>query len=108
MSRVGKVCENSIDKESICISSANQVNKFKFMRGNGTGVDLPYGCILDKTNPETPYIYWNPNGVAISADPQIREICLEKEDPLEGNKFRYLTWKISFNVSSNLEFTMIE
>ena len=91
MSRVGKVCENSIDKESICISSANQVNKFKFMRGNGTGVDLPYGCILDKTNPETPYIYWNPNGVAISADPQIREICLEKEDPLEGIKFRYLT-----------------
>ena len=95
---MGKVCENSIDEESICIASANQATKFKFTRGNGTGVDLPYGCILDRTNPETPYVYWNPSGVAISADPQIREICLEKEDPLEGNKFRYLTSKISFNV----------
>ena len=85
MSRVGKVCENPIHKESICISSANQVDKFKFMKVNGTGVDLPYGCILDKTNPVTSYVYWNPNGVAISADPQIREICLENEDPLEGN-----------------------
>ena len=84
LSRVGKVCENSIDKKEICITSANQFSKIEFMVGNGTGVDLPKGCILDKTNEEHHYVFWNPNGVAISEDPKIREICFENEDPLEG------------------------
>ena len=86
-SRVGKVCENHIKTEMVCRESALQL-KEEYVKTKGHGVDLPFGCILDKTNVglEDHYVYWNPNGSAISKDPNIREICLEKldQDPLKG------------------------
>ena len=40
----------------------------------GNGADLPFGCISDKVSNEH-YVYWNPDGSAISNDPNLRVIC---------------------------------
>ena len=86
LSRVGKNCENSIKNESLCRESATLLKDSIFATSNNGVSDLPYGCILDKTDGNNHYIFFNPNGVVRSADPQVREICLITEDPLEGKK----------------------
>ena len=60
------------------------------MEGNGN--DLPYGCISDKVTPGFHYMYWNPNGVAKSADPNIRQICHEQDTlpSSEGSKIGFI------------------
>ena len=73
MSGVGKVCENPVEKESTCQESASLLKDRQYV-------------ISDKTNVGNHLVYWNPNGVAISTDPLVREICLQKDDPLKGMK----------------------
>ena len=84
LSRVGKNCKNSIRKESLCRESAKILNDSQYAISNDAGKDLPYGCISDKTNKDNHYVFWNPNGLARSADPKVREICSITENPLEG------------------------
>ena len=56
----------------------------------GLGGDLPHGCISDRVTFGVHYIYWNPNGSAISADPNILEICQDENPPFDGKKFDFL------------------
>ena len=49
----------------------------------GSGVDLPFGCISDKVSNEH-YVYWNPNGSAISNDPNLRSICRKSKGKNES------------------------
>ena len=55
----------------------------------GDGTDLPFGCISDRTKSGIHSIFWNPNGLAISADPKVRQICLEQDQPYEGSSISY-------------------
>ena len=84
MSRVGKNCKNPIRNRSLCRESTKLLNNSKYAISNDTGKDLPYGCISDKTNEDDHYVFWNPNGLARSADPKVREICSITKDPLDG------------------------
>ena len=86
LSRVGKNCKNSIRNESLCRESAKLLKDSTYATLNDAGNDLPYGCISDKTNKDKHYVFWNPNGVARSADSHVREICSITKDPLEGKK----------------------
>ena len=58
----------------------------------GNGADLPYGCISDKVSSGSHYMYWNPKGRAISADPNIRQICHEQDSlpSSEGGKIGFI------------------
>ena len=50
----------------------------------GPGHDLPAGCIGDAVAPpHNPVVYWNPEGVAISNDPKLREICKDHSRTFE-------------------------
>ena len=84
MSLAGKNCKNSIRNESHCRESAKDLNDSEYAISDDAGKDLPYGCISDKTNEDNHYVFWNPNGLARSADPKVREICSITENPLEG------------------------
>lgn len=46
-----------------------------FVHALGNGTDLPFGCISDRVSNKH-YVYWNPEGTAISNDPNIRTICI--------------------------------
>ena len=49
-----------------------------FSTMKGSGYDLPLGCIYDavtKTKTGKTFVYWNPNGLVLSTDPNIRQIC---------------------------------
>ena len=41
----------------------------------GDGTDLPFECISDRTKSGIHSIFWNPNGLVISADAKVRQIC---------------------------------
>ena len=86
LSQVGKNCKNSIRNESVCRESAKRLKDVTYATLSDGGNDLPYGCILDKTDENNNYIFWNSNGSVRSADIKVREICSITEDPLEGKK----------------------
>ena len=86
LSRVGKNCKNSIGNESLCREAAKFLNDSQYAISNDAGKDLPYGCILDKTNNDNHYVFLNPNGLIRSADPKVREICSITDDLLGGKK----------------------
>ena len=90
MSGVGKVCENHVENESTCQESASLLKDRQYVKAKGVGADLPFGCISDKTDVDNHLVYWNPNGVAVSNDPLVRQICLQKEDPLKGMLTRFV------------------
>ena len=54
-----------------------------FVHALGNGTDLPFGCISDKVSNKH-YIYWNPEGMAISQDPNIRTICIQRNGKYQG------------------------
>ena len=86
LSRVGKNCKNPTRNESVCRESAQLLKDVTYATLSDGGNDLPYGCILDKTDKDNHYIFWNSNGSVRSADTQVREICSITDDPLEGKK----------------------
>ena len=45
-----------------------------FINATGQGGDLPKGCVSD-TLGQKHYFYWNPEGGAISHDPNIEQVC---------------------------------
>ena len=67
-----------------CKEAANVWSNGSYIMIKGKGHDLPYGCILDSITSEQTSVYWNPDGVAISADPNVRQICDDKLDLFKG------------------------
>ena len=53
-----------------------------FVHASGDGADLPFGCISDMVS-QKHYVYWNPDGTAISSDPKLTQICKDSK----GNFF---------------------
>ena len=53
----------------------------EFVSAKGTGHDMPYGCIIQTANGakgqvlRSRYLYWNPEGVALSDDPDVQTVC---------------------------------
>ena len=87
-------CQNPVNETKVCQEAAS-LAKVEFLTAeniHGDGGDLPYGCISDKVTPGFHYIYWNPNGVAISGDPNIRQICQEQDTSpsSEGSKLCFI------------------
>ena len=60
-----------------CKNAGKEILDAVYIETEGDGYDLPYGCIWDATRPEKYFSYWNPNGVVISRDPKIRQICFD-------------------------------
>ena len=53
-------------------------NNVMYAETKGDGYDLPNGCIwdaLDFKSKNLAYVYWNPDGNAVSEDPEIAEVC---------------------------------
>ena len=74
-------CEIPISNVDVCkmIGESNVFERSSYQNLTGDGHDLPYGCILDTLHFHSSHglqkIYWNPKGVAISRDKNIRQIC---------------------------------
>ena len=82
LSNVGELCEKPIPDVTVCkmVAESKVIERSSFENLTGDGHDLPYGCILDTLHFHSSHglqkIYWNPKGVAISRDENIRQICL--------------------------------
>ena len=84
LAEVGKLCEEpliSINNTEECKIAQLWLQKnnpkfqsSRFINASGDGSSLPFGCISDKVS-NNHYIYWNPEGMTISADPNLRLIC---------------------------------
>ena len=87
MSHVGLSCHNPIRNKKVCQEAAILSKSVLLTEKNITGLagGLPYGCISDKVTPGVHYMYWNSNGVAKSADPNIRQVCQEPDPSIEGS-----------------------
>ena len=87
LSHVGFPCRTPISEMKVCQEAANLAKSVLLTADNitGLGAHLPYGCISDKVTPDVHYMYWNSNGSAKSADPNIRQICQEKQSSFEGS-----------------------
>ena len=75
LSKPGYLCENPVNTLEGCKRVASIWPNVNYVIGKGAGHDLPYGCILDNITSLLAIVYWNPNGLATSADPNIRQIC---------------------------------
>ena len=71
----GKLCYNAVKSEENCKKATEDFNDATYKVAQGQGYDLPYGCISDKSTIGKHNVYWNPNGVALSNDSNIRPIC---------------------------------
>ena len=89
LSKAGQECKNPVNSSTGCKLVASAVPNVQYVAANGAGHDLPYGCILDKITSKKSILYWNPNGVARSSDPNIRQVCKQKEHIYEG-KYRFI------------------
>ena len=81
LSNVRELCQDPITNETLCKMVSDDIvfEGLNYVNMTGDGHDLPYGCILDtlsyySTN-GSGRIYWNPQGVAIPRDKNIRQIC---------------------------------
>ena len=82
LSNVGGKCREPIYDDTACkiMADAEVFEGSSYVNLTGEGHDLPYGCILETLPHDTvhlsPRIYWNPEGVAVSNDERIRQVCL--------------------------------
>ena len=82
LSKAGESCTYPIFDGHVCkmVADAKIFKGSSYVNMSGNGHDLPYGCILDNlprhNANDLPWLYWNPEGVAISRDENIRQICL--------------------------------
>ena len=81
LSNAGESCEVPVSDETLCQKIGNIKGlSFTYVNLTGEGVDLPYGCISDTLHSNPPHgahrLYWNPLGVAVSNDTDIRQICV--------------------------------
>ena len=79
-------CQNPINSLKQCTIAGWEATTHDKPLDNisGDGIHLPFGCISDRTTSGIHSIFWNPNGIAISADPKLRQICVEQDRPFEG------------------------
>ena len=79
LSDLGKKCSDHLSNPVISdveCKYASEIIGATYVVSEGNGYDLPFGCLLSDEN----LIYWNPNGVAISADKKLRQICQAKRE----------------------------
>ena len=112
LSAVGKPCNNPIKSESRCRKAAEVLKlndraggigeiETHFLQSSDNGYDLPKGCISEvicfiSEDDHIPcrqvprFVYWNPNGIAISNDIRIRTVCYNPPNSYDGktNLFR--------------------
>ena len=84
LSRPGKECENPVTTLKGCKQAASILPSVQYVSANGAGHDLPYGCILDKITLKQNIVYWNPDGIVRSTDPNIRQVCKSKVEIYDG------------------------
>ena len=87
-------CKNPVNSKNKCKEAAKFINSKKnvtFTKATGKGHDLPYGCIfytkMINSWQAQHYIFWNPNGAALSFDDKIQQVCYELEKSFAGNIF---------------------
>jgi hypothetical protein len=84
LSKSGKLCKHPVSSIRECKKAAKSWTNAVYVRATGTGHDLPYGCIAHNTTSQHTVLYWNPGGVTVSQDPNVRQVCKEKVDLNEG------------------------
>ena len=86
MSRIATPCRSPVNNMNECYNAANLAKSTLLTSENktGEGIDLPSGCISDRSNPGIHYVFWNPKGAAISSDSRVRSVCKLNEYPYEG------------------------
>ena len=77
LSEVGELCKLPVDSEEVCRHTGKGIVDAVYSNMKGEGHDLPLGCIWDAVTPGKIFTYWNAAGVAISLDPNIRQICYD-------------------------------
>ena len=84
LSKIGNMCKHPVSSIRECKKAVNFLSKAVYVDGTGMGHDLPYGCIAHNTISQQIVLYWNPNGVTVSKDPNVRQVCNDKVDLYEG------------------------
>jgi hypothetical protein len=84
LSKLGKLCKHPVSSTRECKKEAKVLPNAVYVRATGTGHDLPYGCIAHNTRSQQTVLYWNPGGVTVSQDPNVRQVCKDKVDLYEG------------------------
>ena len=89
-------CKNPVNSKNKCKEAAKFINSEKnvtFTKAIGKGHDLPDGCIfytkMINSWMKKQYIFWNPNGVALSFDDKIQQVCYELENSFAGKFFSF-------------------
>ena len=77
LSKIGSNCNNPVNNTNDCKEAATLTLNATFVNADGDGYDLPYGCVSDKVTSGQHRLYWNPKGVAVSNDPNVRQVCKE-------------------------------
>ena len=80
------MCQNPVNSLKACNIAAMLADSDVKPSDNhvGDGTDLPFGCISDRSTFGIHSIFWNPKGIAITADSKIRQICLAQKPSFEG------------------------
>ena len=84
LSKLGTLCKDPLSSIRECKKAAKVFPTAVYVRSTGTGHDLPYGCIAQHTRSQQTVLYWNPSGIIVSEDPNVRQVCNDKVDLHEG------------------------
>ena len=84
LSKPGKLCKYPVNSLNGCKDAATSLPEVNYVSLSGDGYDLPNGCIFDNITLKQNSLYWNPKGVVISKDPNIRQVCKHKENIYKG------------------------
>ena len=103
LSKIGNVCKHPVSSIRECKKAVIFLSKAVYVDGTGMGHDLPYGCIAHNTISHQIVIYWNPNGVTVSNDTNVRQVCNDKIDLYEGTYT--LKLEINIYISDSIKLT---
>ena len=101
MSKPGRLCENPVNSSKACKDIATNLSTVDYVSLRGDGHDLPHGCIFDNLTLIQHRVYWNPKGVSLSADKNVRQVCMPCEGYKKG-KYLLTIFRSDFNCLSNL------
>ena len=82
---LGERCLDPVSTAMECVAASRQFQATK-VHVEGNGHDLPFGCILDQSPNYIRKVYWNPSGVALSADSTVRQICRDGQNTLKWRR----------------------
>ena len=71
----GQSCYTPVKTRIDCKRASKEFEGAIYVTAQGDGHDLPRGCIYDKSHGAMHFIFWNPDGVALSNDPDICQVC---------------------------------